>query len=358
MSRVMVAMSGGVDSAVAAFLSKEAGHEVVGAIMRIWSGEGCSGSGHGASCYGPEEEQDIADAGEVARKLGIPLHIVDLREEFRGKVINHVYREYLMGRTPNPCVVCNRKLKFEDLPGKVEQKFGAEFIATGHYARVEYDDARNRYILKKAKDTRKDQSYFLFSLSQKQLQRCLFPVGAYTKAEVRKLAQRLGLGVEAKPESQDFVAGKYSTVLNMPSNPGLIIDTQGKVLGEHEGIHLYTIGQRKGIRISRGYPLYVVAINRERNALVVGEESELYHNEVEVAEVNWIAGEEERKHLEVEARIRYRHQEARALVYPLGDGRARVKFETQQRAIAPGQAMVFYDGDTVLGGGTIESVKN
>jgi len=350
-------MSGGVDSSVAASLIKGEGHEVIGVAMRIGSGEEGSGSRGWSSCYGPGEERDLEDAREVARNLGISFHVFDLRKEFNDKVLDYLCREYSEGRTPNPCVICNREVKFEALLNKVETEIGVEFMATGHYARVEHDETANRYLLKKARDVNKDQSYFLFSLSQEQLQHSLFPLGDYTKGEVRKISHDLGLRVHEKPESQDFAAGDYSSVLRLERNPGPIIDTEGRIVGEHDGIHLYTVGQRKGLGIARGYPLYVVAIERERNALIVGGERELYLDEVDVAELNWIAGEPSIEPQKVKARIRYRHQEAEAVVHSSGDGKARVKFDKPQRAIAPGQAMVFYDGDVVVGGGIIGQVR-
>ena len=325
--------------------------------MQVWPGGRGSGSRGCSSCYGPEEEEDIEDAREVARKLGIPFHVFDMKKEFNDRVIDYLCREYSEGKTPNPCVVCNREVKFEALLKKVETEIGVEVMATGHYARVEHDETVNRYLLKKARDVSKDQSYFLFSLSQEQFQHILFPLGDYTKQEVRKVSEDLGLRVHEKPESQDFGAGDYSSVLKLERNPGPIVDTEGEIVGEHDGIHLYTIGQRKGLGIARGHPLYVVAIERDTNTLVVGEERELYLDEVDLTGLNWITGEPSIEPQKVKARIRYRHQEAEAVVCLSGDGKARVKFDKPQRAIAPGQAMVFYDGDVVVGGGIIEQVR-
>lgn len=345
-------MSGGVDSSVAAALIKEQGHEAIGATMRIWSGSAAGKPARACpACYGPEEEQDIRDAAAVAEKLDIPFHVFDLREDFRHKVIGRLAREYPRGRTPNPCIVCNRTLKFTALLERVEAELSIDFMATGHYARVEHGAAGHRLL--RARDRRKDQSYFLYSLAQRQLGRAIFPVGDYTKDEVRALARRLGLAVHDKPESQDFAAGGYAAVLDMPPKPGPIVDAAGRRLGEHEGIHLYTVGQRKGVGLAQGHPVYVTAIEAERNTLVVGEEQDLYHCEAALCEVNWIAGAPAAS-LRASARIRSHGEEGQVTIEPGERGAARVTFDRPQRAIAPGQAMVFYDGEVVLGGGTID----
>jgi len=350
----MVAMSGGVDSSVAAALLQERGHEVTGVTMKVWNGEVIPGDRACHSCYGPGEAEDIEDAREVAQVLGIPLHTFDLKQEYKIEVLDYFRHEYLSGRTPNPCVRCNRRVKFDALLKKARDsglKF--DYFATGHYARVEYDEDKHRHLLKRAKDIAKDQSYFLFSLSQEQLECSLFPLGSYSKGEVRKIARTLGFSVADKQESQDFIAGGYSSLLEK-EQPGPILDRQGNILGEHRGIQFYTVGQRKGLRISAKTPLYVTAIDRERNAIIVGTKEETYADGLIASELNWIAVEKLRDPIKVKAKIRYLHQEAEATVIPLDENKISVKFNEPQMAVTPGQAIVFYDGDTVLGGGMIE----
>ena len=357
MKRVLVAMSGGVDSSVAAALLKEEGYAVIGVTMKIWEGEAFRGEIRRHGCYGPGEERDIEDARRVAEILGVPFHVLDLKREYKSQVLDYVCREYLSGRTPNPCIRCNRRVKFEVL-GKRARDSGIEFdyFATGHYAQVEYDESRRRYLIKKAKDLRKDQSYFLFSLSQEQLGCSLFPVGNYTKEEVRKIASHFELGVNDKSESQDFIAGDYSFLAKAAVQPGPILDRQGNVLGQHRGIPFYTIGQRKGLGIPAKGPLYVTDIDPEKNALIVGNKEELYRDELTASELNWIA-ERPTQPIKARARIRYLHKEAEAIIVPLDENKVYVKFQEPQMAIAPGQVVVFYDGEVVIGGGTIESTQ-
>ncbi len=356
--RVVVAMSGGVDSSFAAALLKEEGYQVIGVTMRIWAGEALPDKGARHGCYGPGEEEDIEDARGVAQGLGIPFYIFDLRREYRAEVLDYLCHEYLSGRTPNPCIRCNQRVKFDALVKKTFDS-GIEFdsFATGHYARLEYDESNRRYQLKKARDITKDQSYFLFSLSQEQLSRSLFPLGNYTKEEVRKRAQAMGLGVGDKPESQNLVAGGYSFVLGAVAEPGPIVDRQGHILGKHQGISFYTIGQRKRLGISAGERLYVVDIDKEKNTIVVGSKEEVLGDELIASDLNWVAIERLRQPMELKARIRYLHKEAEAVITPLDEDKVYVKFREPQAAIAPGQAVVFYDGDTVVGGGTIERVS-
>lgn len=355
MAKVVVAMSGGVDSSVAAALLQEKGHEVTGITMKVWDGEALPGDGTRHSCYGPGEQEDITDAREVAQVLGIPFYTFDLRQEYKIEVLDYFCHEYLLGRTPNPCVRCNRRVKFDALLKKARCS-GLEFdyFATGHYARVEYDKSKHRYLLKKARDTTKDQSYFLFSLSQEELGCSLFPLDSYTKGEVRKMARELGLGVADKLESQNFITGGYSTFVAAVAKPGPILDRQGNILGQHQGTPFYTIGQRKGLGVSARAPLYVTDIDPERNAIVVGSKEETYGDELIASELNWVTIDKLQQPIEAKAKIRYLHNEAEAVITPLDEDRVYMKFKESQMAITPGQAVVFYDGDTVIGGGTIE----
>ncbi len=355
--KVVVAMSGGVDSSVAAALLKEQDYEVSGVTMRIWDGEACPREGMRHGCYGPGEEEDIEDAREVAQTLGIDFYVFDLRQEYKAEVLDYFCHEYLSGRTPNPCLRCNRKVKFDALLKKTRYS-GIEFdyFATGHYACVEYNKSKHRYLLKKAKDLSKDQSYFISSLSQEQLGRSLFPLGDYTKEEVRKMASDFGLGVDNKPESQDFIVGGYSSLVET-APPGPILDKQGNILGEHRGIPSFTIGQRKGLGISAKEPLYVTDIDPEKNAIIVGSKEELYRDELIASGLNWIAIEELKRPTKVKARIRHLHKEAEAIITPLSEDKVYVKFKEPQMAITPGQAVVFYRGDVVVGEGTITRTR-
>jgi len=347
-------MSGGVDSSVAAALLKRQGHDVVGVTMKIWDGESLPEKTAHGCCYGPENE-DIEDARRVAEALGIPFHVFDLRREYRDEVLAYVRREYTAGRTPNPCVKCNRRVKLDSLVEKArEAGIRFEFVATGHYARAERDETTGRCLLKKATDATKDQSYFLYSLSQEQLARSVFPLGDCTKKQVRRLATDFRLSVHDKPESQDFAAGGYGSLVGASARPGPIVDTQGNALGRHRGIPFYTVGQRRGLGVAAHQALYVIEIDAERNAVVVGSKDQVYHDELECSELNWMAIQRLEGPIQARARIRYSHKEAEATVSPLGENRAKVKFSEPQMAITPGQAVVFYEGDIVLGGGTID----
>jgi tRNA-uridine 2-sulfurtransferase len=348
---VIVGMSGGLDSAVAAALLKAQGYKVTGVTMKIWAGEASSGSGkHG--CYGPEEENDIEDARKVAEKLGIPFHVIDLTQEYQVEVLDYFCHEYISGRTPNPCVRCNRRIKFGALIEKAKSLgIKYDFFATGHYARIEHGDKGGRYLLKKGRDARKDQSYFLFDLTQEQLGRTLFPLGDLFKDYVRKMAARLELGVENKQESQNFVCGNYGTLFKEAPAPGPIIDGKGNVLGKHSGIVHYTIGQRKGLRLATAEPIYVTDILPENNAIVVGAKQELYVTSQSVSDLNWISIESLTGPMDVRARIRNAHHGYKATIRPAGSNSVIVTYNEPQAGAAPGQAIVFYDDDTVVGGG-------
>jgi tRNA-specific 2-thiouridylase len=362
MVKVVVAMSGGVDSSVTAALLKEAGYDVVGATMQIWPSDGGAGGAEKfGGCCGLDA---VADAKRVAHKLGIPHYVINLRDVFAEKVISNFCHEYIQGRTPNPCIRCNEYIKFDALLGRAKE-LDADFMATGHYARIERDGVSDRYLLRKGVDSGKDQSYVLYIMTQEQLRHALMPLGGFTKERVRVMARELGLPVADKMESQEicFISdGDYPRFLKeyMPqaAKPGPILDEQGDALGQHEGIMFYTIGQRKGLGISAKEPLYVIAIDRERSAITVGTKKEVYSDELIAAGLNWISVESLERTLELKAKIRYLHQEADAVITPLlSENRVHVRFKEPQMAISPGQAIAFYDGDTVVGGGTIEGVN-
>ena len=352
--KVIVGMSGGIDSSVAAALLIGQGYQVTGVTMKIWAGEVVGGKGrHG--CYGPEEEQDIEDARKVALSLNIPFHVIDLEQEYREVVLDYFCREYLEGRTPNPCVRCNRRIKFGALVDKAaELGLVFDYFATGHYARMWKDNQTGRFLLKKGKDNKKDQSYFLYDLSQEQLSRVLFPLGSYLKTEVRRISADFGLGLEDRDESQNFVCGSYISLFKENPGPGPIVDQSGRVLGEHRGIINYTTGQRKGLRIGSKQPSFVVDIKPESNTVVVGSKESLFTAEQTVYQLNWVSIQALAHSVEVKARIRSSHSGYAAVISPLKDNEVSVKYMERQIGAARGQAIVFYDGDVVLGGGIVK----
>ncbi len=337
-------MSGGVDSSIAAYLLKEAGYEVSGAHMLL-SPEHCP-------------EHSMADLEEVCRLLDIPLYKISFEPEYQHDVIDYFCREYSEGRTPNPCVACNRHIKFGLLLDKVLQ-MGADYMATGHYARVAtYQEG---YRLLKGVDTAKDQSYFLYTLGQRQLEHVLLPIGDYRKAEVKKLAEKLGLPQAGKPESQDvcFIADKdYRSFIasRVSIQPGDIVDTAGNAIGRHSGLAMYTVGQRQGLRISSNERLYVLELDARNNLVVVGKQDMLFQKELLADDLSWVSGRAPAEPLEISAKVRYKSPEAQGLVH-IKDGVAGVRFDEPQRAIAIGQSVVFYQGDSVLGGGIIAATR-
>jgi tRNA-specific 2-thiouridylase len=353
--RVLALLSGGVDSAAAAAILVEQGYQVTGVTMRIWSGRPSDGKSLHHGCYGPEEESDIEDARRVAALLDIPYHVIDLTREYRSVVLDYFSSEYLSGRTPNPCVRCNHRVKFGALIEKARES-GLEFdyTASGHYARVEFSG--DRCLLKKARDLSKDQTYFLVFLSQEQLSRVIFPLGGLTKAEVRIIASRTGLPVADKPDSQNFICGDYSSVIQTESKPGPIIDRQGNILGQHRGIQHYTLGQRRGLEIAAKKPLYVIGLDPAWNTVIVGGRAEIYQDEFTAVNLNWTAIPAPDHPITADVKIRSSHKEAEAQIIPLNKEKVRVKFVEPQMAITPGQTAVFYREDVVLGGGIIEEV--
>ena len=356
--KVAVGLSGGVDSSVAAALLKEDGCKVVGVCMKLWDGTPFTVKGHHA-CYGPDETEDINDAQQIAEKLGIPFHVIDLSREYRCTILDYFREEYMKGRTPNPCIKCNQQIKFKELLEKAQRSgINFDYFATGHYAKVEYSEVRKRYLLKKGKDLKKDQSYWLAFLSQKQLSRVLLPLAEHTKERVRILAMDLGLNIYDKHDSQDFFSGDYKELLNKPDEPGPIMDKKGNVLGTHKGIWLFTIGQRKGLGISARKPLYVIDIHEKENTVVVGFNEDLAHRGLIAKDVNFIATDAIISPIDVTLKVRYAQKEFEGVISPAGNDTVYVGFKEPQLAIAPGQAVVFYDKETVVGGGIIERYED
>ena len=354
-TKVAVGLSGGVDSSVAAALLKEGGYDVIGITMEIYDGsEPVPGSAKNA-CYGPDEKDDVETARRICAQLDIPFHAIDLRQEYKAHVIQYFKTEYLAGRTPNPCIVCNQKLKFGFLWQKARAAgIDFDFFATGHYARIA--KSKGRFLLRKAADNEKDQTYFLYRLTQKQLSQTRFPLGEYKKGQVRKLAQSFELETAERVESQDFIAGgDYSVFFDREDvSRGDIIDQQGRLLGKHRGIIHYTVGQRKGLGIAHSHPLYVQRIDAANNRIVVSDKESLFSESLVAADLNLMAVDRLDRPCRVKAKIRLNHNAVEATIHPYGEDRLKVTFADAQEAVTPGQSVVFYTDDLMLGGGVIE----
>jgi tRNA-uridine 2-sulfurtransferase len=356
--KVMLGMSGGVDSSVAAAILLDRGYEVIGVTMQIWQE---MSEEHQRTEGGCCSLSAVDDARRVADRLGIAYYVMNFKEIFNEKVVKYFKEEYLSGRTPNPCIACNRYVKFDAMLNKAAA-MGIDYVATGHYAKVEFDESRGRFLLKKSVTDKKDQTYALYNLTQDQLKRTLMPVGDYTKDKIREMAKELKLSVASKLDSQEicFVEDNdYGRFICENTDkkilPGDFTDTKGRVLGKHEGIVHYTVGQRKGLGIALGKPMFVVRIDVDKNRVVLGDENEVFSKELIAFDLNFISIAEFDKELRVKAKIRYSAKEVDATVYPIDSGKkARVVFDTPQRAITPGQSVVFYEGDIVVGGGVID----
>ncbi len=358
--KILLGLSGGVDSAVAAWLLKQAGHEVIGATMTIWGKDvKFNPNITKASCFGPHEEDDIKAAKNICEMLDIPYYVFDCSQEYKKVVLENFKQEYINGRTPNPCIWCNSLIKFDVLP-KTAERNGLIFdkFATGHYANLKFDEFLQRYQVLKAKEHKKDQSYFLYRLTQEQLSKIMLPLGEYSKEQIRQIAKEAKLPVHNKPDSQDFYSGNVNDIIKAEEKTGNFVNTEGKILGQHNGIWNFTIGQRRGMGVSAEKPLYVIDIIPQTNEVVLGFKEEGFKNNLQADMLNWVSCTPKTGTFEAQAKIRSSQEPQNVVITVLDNNKIDVTFETPQSALTKGQSIVFYDDDLLLGGAIICNTQN